>query len=141
MIRAVIDTNILIRALIKPQGTVGPILSRLRAGNYVLVYSEPLLNELLAKLVLPRIKGKYHLDDDAVEAFLALVALRGRQVSPTQQAHICRDPEDDTVIDAALAGAASYVVTGDEDLLTLNEFEGVRFVGPSAFLAILSRGS
>lgn len=45
--RAVIDTNILIRALIKPKGTVGPILGRLRDGDYTAVYSESLLDELL----------------------------------------------------------------------------------------------
>ncbi len=57
--RAVVDTNILIRAVIKPDGTVGPILPRLVAEEYVLVYSRPLLAELLEKLELPRIKDKY----------------------------------------------------------------------------------
>ncbi len=136
--RAVVDTNILIRALIKPQGTVGPILGRLRDGAYTLVYSEPLLDELLAKLTLPRIKVKYHLDDEAIEAFLALVVLRGEQVTPAQRVHVCRDPDDDRVIEAALAGDAAYVVTGDEDLLPLGQFEDLRFIGPRDFLTILS---
>jgi putative PIN family toxin of toxin-antitoxin system len=136
--RAVVDTNILIRALIKPQGTVGPILGRLRDGAYILIYSEPLLDELLAKLTLPRIKVKYHLDDEAIEAFLALIALRGRQVTPSRQVHVCRDPDDDRVIEAALAGDAGYVVTGDEDLLTLQQFEGLLFITPRDFLALLS---
>ena len=137
MIGAVVDTNILIRALIKPQGTVGPVLGRLRAGDYVLVYSEPLLEELLAKLTLPRIRTKYHLDDQVIEAFLALIALRGRQVTPARPVQICRDPDDDRVIEAALAGDAGYVVTGDEDLLTLVQFEGLRFIGPREFLEVL----
>ena len=59
--RAVVDTNILIRALIKPQGTVGPVLSRLRNDEYILVYPAPILNELIEKLALPRIRRKYHL--------------------------------------------------------------------------------
>jgi predicted nucleic acid-binding protein len=50
MMRAVIDTNILIRSLIKAHGTVGPIISRLRDGDYSLVYSAPLVDELVAKL-------------------------------------------------------------------------------------------
>jgi len=39
LIRAVIDTNILIRAIIKPLGSVGPVITRLRDGEYVAVYS------------------------------------------------------------------------------------------------------
>ena len=45
--KAVVDTNILIHALIKPRGTVRPILTRLRNGDYALVYSTPLLDELI----------------------------------------------------------------------------------------------
>jgi predicted nucleic acid-binding protein len=62
--RAVVDTNILIRAVIKPDGTVGPVLQRLVQGDYVLIYSRPLLVELLEKLELPRIKEKYAIADD-----------------------------------------------------------------------------
>ncbi|MCI0416423.1 putative toxin-antitoxin system toxin component, PIN family, partial [bacterium] len=93
--QAVVDTNILIRALIKPDGTVGPVLRRLNAGNYILVYSEPLLKELLAKLLLPRIRDKYHINDEAVEALLAVMALRGQLVVPDRAIRICRDPNDD----------------------------------------------
>ncbi len=49
-----------------------------------------------------------------------------------------RDPDDDKVIEAALAGGAEYVVTGDEDLLTLRQSEGLRFVAPRDFLAVLA---
>ena len=58
--RAVVDTNIFIRAVLKPDGTVGPIVTRLAAADYVLIYSHELLVELVEKLELPRIKQKYH---------------------------------------------------------------------------------
>ena len=132
--RAVVDTNILIRALIKPQGTVGPVLGRLVAGDYVLIYSEPLLSELLAKLILPRIRQKYHITDEAVQRTLALIALRGERVRPARSVRVCRDPKDNMLIEAALAGQAEYTVTGDDDLLVLKRFEGAHMVGPRAFL-------
>ena len=132
--RAVIDTNILIRALIKPEGTVGPVLRRLSAGDYTRIYSEPLLNELLAKLILPRIRDKYHINDETVEALLGVIALRGELVLPNRTVRACRDPCDDMLIEAAIAGNARYVVTGDQDLLVLKMFESVRFVTPRVFL-------
>jgi putative PIN family toxin of toxin-antitoxin system len=139
MIRAVIDTNILIRATIKPTGTVGPILSRLRAADYVIIYSEPLLDELIAKLALPRIRLKYHVNFETVEALVALIALRGELVQPIRRIHVCRDPKDNMFIEAAVAGAAQMIVTGDEDLFVLKQFEGVAMVTPRVFLNKLDR--
>jgi putative PIN family toxin of toxin-antitoxin system len=133
--RAVVDTNIVIRALIKPDGTVGPVLQRLAANDYTLVYSKPILDELLAKLALPRIRHKYHLDDQAIETLLALFALRGILVQPTRHIQVCRDPKDNIIIEAALEGAAAFIVTGDEDLLTLKRFERIRIVTPRILLA------
>jgi uncharacterized protein len=133
--QAVVDTNILIRALIKPQGTVGPILSRLRNGDYTLVYSTPILDEVIEKLALPRIRHKYQVEEAQIEALVALIALRGALVVPTRRVTVCRDPDDNMFIEAALAGSAKYVVTGDKDLLTLKRFETVRFVTPRTFLA------
>lgn len=139
MTRAVVDTNIMIRAVIKPLGTVGPVIVRLREGKYQLIYSQQLLDELIAKLALPRIREKYDVDDETVEDILALVALRGELVEPTRKVKVCRDPKDDMVIEAALAGKAQYVVTGDNDLLTLKEFETIRFITPRDFLDELGR--
>ncbi|MBM3128960.1 MAG: putative toxin-antitoxin system toxin component, PIN family [Chloroflexi bacterium] len=138
MLRAVVDTNILIRALIKPRGTVGPILTQLVANAYTLVYSQPLLDELVEKLALPRIRDKYGLDNQTIETTLALLALRGELVQPTRAVKVCRDPDDNALIEAALAGSAEYVVTGDEDLLVLKRFETVRMVTPRVFLTVLS---
>ena len=135
--RAVVDTNILIRALIKPQGTVAPVLRRLAAGDFTLIYSTPLLDELLAKLVLPRIRLKYRLSDEAIEHTLALIALRGELVQPSRAVHVCRDPQDNMLIEAALTGAARYIVTGDEDLLVLKKFESVQMVSARTFLNAL----
>jgi len=134
--RAVIDTNILIRALIKPEGTVGPVVRRLSAGDYTLIYSEPMLKELLSKIALPRIRDKYHLTEESVEIVLTVIALRGEFVVPERKVRLCRDPDDDMLIEAALKGNASYVVTGDEDLLVLKKFETVRFLPPRAFLQL-----
>jgi putative PIN family toxin of toxin-antitoxin system len=133
--RAVIDTNIIIRAIIKPKGTVGAVLDRLRDGEYTAVFSESLLNELLAKLALPRIRNKYSITGGDVADLLTLLALKGELVKSERTVEVCRDADDDMVIEAALAGEAEWVVTGDQDLLVLEKFETVRFVTPQTFLS------
>jgi putative PIN family toxin of toxin-antitoxin system len=137
VIRAVVDTNVLIRALIKPQGTVGPVITHLRSGDYVLLYADPLLEELAAKLALPRIRDKYQVSDQDVETILALILLRGELVIPERRITACRDPKDDVVLEVAVSGHADFIVTGDRDLLVLHLFQGIPIVEPFEFLHAL----
>lgn len=83
---------------------------------------------------MPRIRDKYDLTDTDVSDFLALLALRGEMVEPKRKVEVCRDPYDDMVIEAALEGRARYVVTGDQDLLSLEKFETVTFATARTFL-------
>jgi len=138
MIRAVIDTSILVRALIKPRGTVGPILQALRDAEYQLVYSEPLLAELADVAARPPIAKKYGLTTDDVAAVLSLILLRGEPVLPALRINACRDPKDNMVLEAAVAGQVDVIVSGDKDLLTLSPFKGSPVLTPAAFLRKLT---
>ena len=138
MIRAVIDTSILIRAVIKPRGTVGPILQGLRNADYQLVYSDPLLAELAEVLARPRLPAKYGLTTEDIATVLSLILLRGEPVVPARRIGVCRDPNDNMVLEAAVAGQVDAIVSGDEDLLTLSPFEGIPVLSPAAFLRRLA---
>ena len=133
-----VDTNILVRAVIKPWGTVGSVLRRLRDGAYVLLYSEPLLTELVDVLNRPRIRDKYGLTQDDIGVVVALVLLRGAAIVPTRRITICRDPKDNLILEAAADGGANAIVSGDKDLLNLKAFEEVAIVTPAEFLTRLS---
>ena len=137
MIQAVIDTNILVRAFIRPQGTVGPVLSELRDGRYLLVYSDELLKELVEVLGRPRLRTKYQIEEQQMRDLLDLIVLRGEPVLPIRKIGACRDPDDNAVLEAAVAARADFIVSGDEDLLVLHPFEGIPIVGPADFLARL----
>lgn len=134
MKQAVIDTNVLISALIKPQGTVGPVLKHLRDNHYIPLYSDALIDELLAKLYLPRIRDKYHLDDETIETTLALLLLRGQAIVPQRRIQACRDPHDNMLLEIAVESRADYIVTGDQDLLVLDPFESISIITPAQFL-------
>jgi putative PIN family toxin of toxin-antitoxin system len=135
LIRAVVDTNILVRAVIKPLGTVGPVLRRLRDGDYVLLSSEPILTELVDVLNRPHIRDKYGLAPEDIGTIVALILLRGEAVVPKRRITICRDPKDNMFLEAAAAGSADFIVSGDDDLLDLEAFEGIPIVKPFEFLA------
>ena len=137
MIRAIVDTNILVRATIRPQGTVGPVLSELRNGRYVLLYSDALLKEVIEVLGRPRLRTKYQIGEERIRAMLDLILLRGEPVWPTRKIEACRDPDDNAVLEAAVAAGADLIVSGDKDLLVLHPFEGIPIVGPADFLARL----
>lgn len=137
MIRAVVDTNIFIRALIRPQGTVGPIIPRLAREEFKLIYSQILLEELSEKIHLSRLQVRYEVMEYNIQALLNAIALRGDLVNPKHTIKFCRDEDDNRVLEAAVAGEADYIVTSDEDLLVLDPFERIRIVRPHVFLAAL----
>ena len=136
--RAVVDTNILVRALIRPQGTVGPVLLHLRRGGYTLLYSDATLEELIDVLNRPRIRDKYGLSETDIRTVVALILLRGEYVVPGETIHACRDPHDDKFLEVAVSGQADIIVSGDEDLRVLSPFRGIPVVPPREFLAMLN---
>ena len=136
--RAVVDTNILVRALIRPQGVVGPILRYLRQGRYTLLYSDATLNELVDVLNRPRIRDKYGLSDEDIRTVVALILRRGEHVVPNVPVTACRDPHDNKFLEVAVSGEADVIVSGDDDLLALSPFQGIPVISPRGFLEMLA---
>jgi putative PIN family toxin of toxin-antitoxin system len=137
MMRAVVDANILVRAVIKPSGTVGPVLLRLRHGDYTLLYAQSLLEELIDVLNRPRIREKYRLTGQDIQTVVSLILLRGEAVIPQERITACRDPKDDKFLEVAVSGRADVIVSGDQDLLVLHPFAGIPILPPVAFLQML----
>ncbi len=136
--RVVVDTGVFVSAFIRRQGTVGAVLQHLRDGRFTLIYTEPLLIELVNVLGRPKIRQKYRVTGADVAALLNLIRLRGTPIVPTRKITACRDPKDDKFLEAALAGNADCIVTGDRDLLVLHPFESLPILTPADFLAQLA---
>ena len=132
--RVVLDTSILVRALIKPSGSVGPVLEALRDGRYLALYSDPILEEIVDVLTRPRMRDKYGITDDDVETLLRLILLRGEALQPANSLSICRDAKDDKFLEVAVEGGADVIVTGDNDLLVLDPCEGIPIISSAEFL-------
>jgi putative PIN family toxin of toxin-antitoxin system len=140
---AVLDTNVLVSAFLfyERRGVPVELLHQARNARFTLVSSHALLDELEGVLTRDsETQERYGYTPEAVAAYRAILELQALLVEPKLIARVSRDVDDDLVIAVALAAEADYVVSGDNDLLTIGEHKGVRIVSPRQFLDLLERG-
>jgi len=141
-VSAVLDTNVLVSGLVAEQGFPRQLLDAWLEGRYTLVTSFYLVEELIHVLSYPRIVQRLRLNDAEPAAILAALLSRAK-VTPGQLhlSGVTRDPKDDAVVACAVEGKADYVVSGDQDLLALGEYEGIQVVTPRRFMEIVESHS
>lgn len=139
MIRAVLDTSILVRAVLRPLGSVGFIPRGIGGDQFVALYSEEMLAELAEVLGRPRFRDKYGVRDQDVQTLIGKILKSGECIEPKEAITDCRDPKDAKFLEVAVEGQASVIVTGDEDLLVLDPFREIAIVGPSEFRRMLRK--
>ena len=130
-VSVVADTNVLVSGI----GWRGPsarILDALGDGRLQLVGRAELLEELRRVLGYPKLERVIGDPDQTVALIEALAVL----VAPAQRiAAIADDETDNRVLEAAVAGAVSYIVSGDRHLLELGCFEQIPILAPAVFCA------
>jgi len=136
--RAVLDTNVLVSSLVAEHGPPRRILDAWLEGHYVLVTSLYLVEELIHVLSYPRISKRISLTEGEMAAILAAL-LSKAEVTPghLRLPGVTRDPKDDAVVACAKEGEADYIVSGDQDLLVLGEYEGIQVTTPRQCVEIL----
>ncbi len=128
--RVVLDTNILISALIFPGGAPEAVYRLALEGRMELVTSRPLLAELGRILT-----DKFGWDPGRAEHAVAQVTRLGAVVEPSETIRVIQeDPADDRVLEAASDGRAEIIVSGDRHLLRLASWPGISIRNASAFL-------
>jgi putative PIN family toxin of toxin-antitoxin system len=136
--RLVIDTNVVVSALLWG-GKPLELLALAEQGEARLYASPPLLAELKKTIGKPKLARVLAASGRSAEEHVAdyrrLVTLMRRALPAGAWS---RDPDDDRVVACALAAGADFLVTGDDDLLTLGTIEGVRIVTPAALFDILA---
>jgi putative PIN family toxin of toxin-antitoxin system len=126
-VRVVFDTNVLISALVYG-GLPRELLTRAFRGEITLVTSTVLLNELEEVLV-----ARFAHDPSLARTVRAEIELLAEVADALDLPGVARDPDDDAVLAAAIAGEASAIVTGDRDLLVLGDHHGIHIVTPRDF--------
>ena len=136
--RLVIDTNILISALLAETSLPAQLLSRWRQDRFDLLTSADQLDELMRVTRYPRLRERLS------------PALAGRLVNELRRLavvveklpslEVCSDPDDDHLLALAVAGRADFLVTGDKhDLLASGRSEGPPIITVRAFLTLTGR--
>lgn len=142
MLRAVLDANVFISALIQPEGNSGRILRRLlETQEFSLVLSEAILRELRHSLEYPKVRKRLVLSTGELDEKVALLRSAAILVEgEVRNRVVAADPDDDKYIAAAQECLAEFIVTGDQDLLKLGQHGEIRILTPRDFLAVLDSG-
>ncbi len=139
--RVVLDTNVLVSAVLSRGSPPDSILRAWRTGSFELVISTPLLRELEKVLARPRIRRRFRWSTDERTIFVAALSEGALVVSPEEELRgIQADVVDNRVLEATVRAEAVYIVSSDRHLLALRSHESVRIVTPARFLAIIASG-
>lgn len=127
----VFDTNVLLAARLSPHGKLAGCLQLASAGTIISISCQQILDEYEEKLIhrFGRSPTEVRTAVNHVRGFSRVVAITGLlKVVPN-------DPDDDMIIECALVGGASHIVTGDKrHLLPLNGYRGLTILSPADFL-------
>jgi len=131
--RTVIDTGVIVSALLLPRGVPRQAYDAAAARGKLLV-SEETVAELDEVLLRPKF-DKYVSQESRLE-FLAAMVQEAEKVMVRDTITACRDAKDNKFLELAVSGNAGQIITGDQDLLVLHPFRGIAIVTPQAFLTI-----
>lgn len=134
--RVLVDTNLFISYLINPgaNNLTAALLERVAAGDHTLIFPEALLDEIVR--VGRREKFRKYFVEGALEQLIETIKTLGEElpILEGQIPALTRDPKDDYLLTYAVIGLADFLVTGDQDLLVMDPFEGVRICTIRAFV-------
>lgn len=136
--RVVLDTNVLVSALIVKAGKPAQIMRHTSA--FTLLLTDEILAETAEVLGRKHIRQRYPVTDADVNAYLRSLRAVGTVIKVEVQVDIItRDPEDNRVLALAQAGGADYIVSGDPHLTELGIYAGIPILTPAQFLDVLAR--
>ena len=135
-LRVVLDTNVLVSALIL-KGRLSGLVEFWRSGRITPVLSRETFDEFRSVLEY----SKFSLSKSEIQGILQQEILPFfevvERVDPV--AGVCRDPDDDKFLACAVSAKVAFLVSGDKDLCSLRKFGPVRILTPDQLLAMLDR--
>lgn len=129
MLKVVLDTNLLINGSVDDYSYACRIIDAVNAGELSAFANLATLreNRLIAEL---KIK-----DPDYRKKLQEFFGKIHRVAPPSVRLAVVEDPEDDKLVESAVAARADFLISSDRHLLDLQEFAGVKVVTPETFWA------
>lgn len=131
--RYVLDTNVLISAIVWPDSI--PNKALLKALTSEVLISDDLKNELLEVFSRPKF-DKYKSNEERAEELKNFIK-ECTFIEVYSKINVCRDKKDNMVLELAKDGNAILIVSGDDDLLSLNPFQGIQIITARDFFEIV----
>ena len=126
--KIVLDTNVLVSGIF--WGGVPEKILELAINGEVEIYAtEEILNEYFR--IIEKIGKK---DKDLCSQWKMLLIQIVKIVQPTKKIKICRDPKDDMFLECAVSSKSKYIVSGDDDLLSLKEVNEIQIITAKKYL-------
>ena len=134
----VLDTNVIISALLSPSGAPAEIIDHWEADHFDVSTSPPLLGELQRALQYPRVQKYLKKSPEATSAFVSRFRTMAAVTQPEFSLEVIEDaPPDNRVLECAVACGASYIISGNKHLLDLKQYRDIVILRPTEFLALL----
>ncbi len=136
MIRAVLDTNVVISIAIEG-GRLQSLAAAWREARFRWLISQEIFDEYLRVLTYPR----FELSSEDIQRIVELEIRPYAELIhvTTHVRAIPEDPSDDKFLDCAVDGRADWIVSGDQHLLRLKTFRGIRIGSPREFLHLIRK--
>jgi len=135
----VLDTNVIISALLSAGGTPAQIIDLWEAGTIDVATSAPLLDELKRALDYKQVKKYLKLAPDEINTLLGRWSTLSIYVEPEVELDVVEDdPDDNRVLECAIVAEANYIISGDKHLLDLGEYLGIEVLPPAGFIVLLN---
>ncbi len=129
MMRIVLDTNVFLSAALG--GALRAVIDHWRAGHFTLVVTDQIVGEYLSVLRRP----KFGLPNEVVDDLIGYVFRKAEFVVSVERLRVIQaDPADDKFLEAAVAGQAAFIVSGDQHLLNLQTYRGISIITPRELL-------
>jgi len=130
--RIILDTNVFISGIFWEGNFCSQIIDKWRKEEFELVSSKELIEELVKTLKCFKIQ----LDEEIIVGWTNTIIGNAIIVEPSERLEIIKeDPDDNKFLETAMAGKADFIISQDNHLLKLREFQGIKIITPEEFCA------